>query len=81
MELQLQRFVTLSTGSSDQNHPKEKEAQTAKRLFEEALQITEGKKRSEKQGRKGKISPTECRVPENSDKKSFISFKLLKFIL
>ena len=55
--------------------------QTAKWLSEEALQITEGKKRSEKQGRKGKISPTECRVPENSVKKSFISFKLLKFTL
>ena len=30
------------------------------------------KKRSEKQGRKGKIYPTECRVPKNSkrDKKA-----------
>ena len=27
------------------------------------------KKRSERQGRKGKIYPTECRVPENSKEK------------
>ena len=35
---------------------------------------TAGKKRSEKQGRKGKIYPTECRVPENSkrDEKAFL---------
>ena len=41
-----------------------KEMQKAKWLFEEALQIAE--KRSERQRRKGKIYPTECRVPENS---------------
>ena len=28
--------------------------------------IAEEKKRSERQGRKGKIYPTECRVPKNS---------------
>ena len=38
----------------------------AKRLSEEDLQIAEEKKRSEKQRRKGKICPTECRVPKNS---------------
>ena len=32
-------------------------------MAEEALQIAE---RSERQGREGKIYPTECRVPENS---------------
>ena len=36
----------------------------AKRLIKEALQIAE--KRSEKPGRKGKIYPSECRVPKNS---------------
>jgi len=33
-------------------------------LSEEALQIAE--KRSERQGRKVKMYPTQCRVPENS---------------
>ena len=36
-------------------------------MIEEALQIAE--KRSERQRRKGKIYPTECRVPENSKEK------------
>ena len=39
----------------------------AKWLSEEALQMAE--KRSERQRRKGKIYPTECRVPENSKKR------------
>ena len=34
-------------------------------MSEEALQIAE--KRSERQRRKGKTYPTECRVPENSE--------------
>ena len=33
-------------------------------MSEEALQIAE-ERREVKQGRKGKIHPTECRVPEN----------------
>ena len=44
---------------------KKKKCKKAKWLSEEALQITE-KKRSEKQRRKGKIYPSECRVPENN---------------
>ena len=44
--------------------PKKKKCKKAKWLSEEALQIAE--KRSEKQRIKGKIDPTECRVPENS---------------
>ena len=44
--------------------PKKKKRKKAKRLSEEALQITE--KRSERQRRKGKIYPSECRVPKNS---------------
>ena len=43
---------------------KKEEIQKGKVLSEEALQI--GNKRSKRQGRKGKINPTECRVPENS---------------
>ena len=45
--------------------PKRKKCKKAKWLSEEALQIAE-KKRSERQRRKGKIYPFECRVPKNS---------------
>ena len=44
----------------------EKKCRKAKWLSGEALQIAEKKKRSEKQRRKGKIYPFECRVPKNS---------------
>ena len=43
---------------------KKKKCRKGKWLTEKALQIAEKKK--EKQGRKGKMYPTECRVPENS---------------
>ena len=43
--------------------PKKKKCKKAKWLYDEALQIAE--KRSEKQRRKGKIYPFECRVPKN----------------
>ena len=44
--------------------PMEKKCKKAKWLPGEALQIAE--KRSERQRRKGKIYPFECRVPKNS---------------
>ena len=44
--------------------PMKKKCKKAKWLAEEALQIAV--KRSEKQRRKGKIYPFECRVPKNS---------------
>ena len=44
--------------------PKKKKCKKAKWLSEDALQIAE--KRSEKQRRKGKIYPFECRVLKNS---------------
>lgn len=50
-----------------------KECKKAEWFSEEALQIAGGKKRLGKaRGRKGKICPTVCRVPENSkeDKKA-----------
>ena len=50
------RFMTI---------PMEKKCKKAKWLSGEALQITE-KKRSEKERRKGKIYPLECKVPKNS---------------
>ena len=42
--------------------PKKKKHKKAKWLSEEALQIAE--KRSKRQRGKGKIHPTECRLPE-----------------
>ena len=46
--------------------PKKKKCKKAKWLSEEALTNSCEKKRSEKQRRKGKIYPFECRVPKNS---------------
>ena len=45
--------------------PKKKTGKKAKWLSEEELQIAE-KRRSERQGSKGKIYPSECRVPKNN---------------
>ena len=47
---------------SDQDQPKKKKCKKARWLSEEALQIAE--KRSEGQGRKRKIYPSERRVPK-----------------
>ena len=44
--------------------PKKKKCKKTKHLSKEALQIAV--KRSERQRRKGKIYPFECRVPKNS---------------
>ena len=46
--------------------PKKKKCKKAKWLSEEALQIVEKRKRSERQRRKGKIYPIKCRVPKDS---------------
>ena len=43
--------------------PKKKKCKKAEWLSQEALQIAE---KSERQKRKGKIYPSECRVPKNS---------------
>ena len=45
--------------------PKKKKCKKGKWLSKKALQISE-KRREERQRRKGKIYPSECRVPENS---------------
>ena len=47
--------------------PMEKKCKKAKWLSEEALQIAV--KRREKQRRKGRIFPFECRVPKNSEER------------
>ena len=64
--------------SSEQNHPKGKKKQEGKWLSEDSLQIVE--ERSEKQGKKGKLHPTKCRVPKNNkeNKKDFFKEKCLK---
>ena len=46
--------------------PMEKKCKKAKWLSEEALQIVVKKKEKQKQRRKGKIYPFECRFPKNS---------------
>ena len=53
-------------GGSDQDHPWEKEMQKGKMVVSGGLTNSWEQKRSEKQRRKGKIYPIECRVPENS---------------
>ena len=45
---------------------KGKKCKKTKWLSEEALQIAVKKKRSKRQRRKGKIYPSECRVPKHS---------------
>ena len=52
------------TGDRDQDHLQEKKCKKAKWLCEEALQIAV--KRREKQKRKEKKYPFECRVQKNS---------------
>ena len=49
--------------------PKKKKWKKAKWLPEEALQIAEKRREAKEQRRKGKIYPSECRVPKNSKKK------------
>ena len=58
-----QRLLTSPTGGRDQDHPQGK-CEKAKWLSEEPLQIAMN--RSERQRRKGKLYPLECRVPEKS---------------
>ena len=50
---------------------RKKKWKKAKCLSEEALQIAEERSemKKKKEGRKGKIYPTECRVPEKSKKR------------
>ena len=53
-------------GGSDQNYPQEKEMQKGKIVVWEGLTNTWEKKRNKRQRRKGKLHPSECRVPKNS---------------
>ena len=60
------RFMTLyrRQGSRPSPRGKKKKCKKVKWLSEDAFQIAVN--RSEKQRRKGKIFPSECRVPKNS---------------
>ena len=51
------------------DHPQEKEIQNSIMAVWRGLTNSCEKKRSEKQRRKGKIFPSECRVPKNSKKR------------
>ena len=54
------------TGGSDQNHPQEKKMQKGKMIIRGGLTNSREKKRNKRRGIKGKIYPSECRVPKNS---------------
>ena len=53
-------------GDSDQDYPQEKEKQIGKMVVWGGLTNSYEKKRSERQRRKAKIYPFECKVPKNS---------------
>ena len=57
------RFMTLYRRQGSRPSPWKRNAKKAKWLSEEGLQIAD--KRIERQRRKGKIYPFECRVPKN----------------
>ena len=61
------RFVTLYRRQGSRPSPWKRKGKNAKWLSEEALQKDE--KRRERQRRKGKIYPFECRVPKTSQKR------------
>ena len=56
-------------GDRDQDNPQETEMQKSKMAVWGGVTNSCEKKRSEKQRRKGKINPFECRVPKNSKEK------------
>ena len=60
------RFVTLYRRPRDQDHPHGKEMQKSKMAVWGGLTNRCEKKRGERQRKKGKIYPFECRVPKNS---------------
>ena len=49
--------------------PKKKKCKNAKWLSEEGLQIPEKRREAEDKRRKGKINPSECRVPKNNQER------------
>ena len=65
----MDRGLRHCTGDRDQDHPHGKEMQKSNTAVWGGLTNSCEKKRSEKQRRKGKIKPPECRVPKNSKKR------------
>jgi len=61
-----QRFVTLYRRQLSRAFPRKRNAKRQNGLSEEALQIVTKRTEAEKQSRKGKIYPFECRVLKNS---------------
>ena len=63
------------TGDRDQDHPHGKEMQKVKMVVWGGLKNSCEMKRNEKQRRKGKIFPFECRVSKNRrrDENAFLS--------
>ena len=68
------RFVTLYRRQESRPSPWKRNAKKQNAVWGGLTNRCE-KKKSEKQRRKGKISPSECRIPKNSrrDKKAFLS--------
>ena len=62
----MERDSEHCAGDHDQNHPQDKEMQKGKMIVWGGLTNSWEKKRSKRQRRKGKIYPSECRVPKNS---------------
>ena len=58
-------FYNTGAGGCDQNHPQEKEMQKGK-VVVSGLTNSSEKKRNKRQREKGKIHPSECRIPKNS---------------
>ena len=61
----MDRGLWHCTGGGDQDHPQEKEMQKSKMVVCGGLENSDEKKRSERQRRRGKIYPFECRVPKD----------------
>ena len=59
-------WIEVCTGHRDQDHHQEKEMQKGKVAVVGGLTNSCEKTRLEKQRRKGKIHPFECKVPKNS---------------
>ena len=60
-----QRFLTLYRSQGSKLSPRKRKVKKKKKAVWGGLTNTSEKKRSEKQRRKGKIYPSESRVPKN----------------
>ena len=56
------RFVTLYRRQGERPSPRKRNAEKAKRLSEEALQIAVKRREVKSKGEKGRYTPFECRV-------------------